>query len=277
MIIKKIWIFSLLFTCMCNGIYAQMDCWNPSQKDSKLSLQLYGGGDLVFNNISLKNDNVAFTELLEARDSSASMIGSIKYGALIKYKITNALYVKAGIELNTIHEKFEFESNEETTDIIPDQVTSFSIDAANDTTFVYGDLPVTTITSTEWNINNSYKMLSIPVIIGYKLIDSEKFELNIETGILQNLTFDFEGYILDDTISPIGTDNTEIAVNNLHKTRLPTTLFLGTEAILHINEKLGFLFGMSNHTPLGTLTSNSNPLNQQNYHFGAKVGIEIRL
>lgn len=234
------------------GVYplvAQIECWDPAMRtrDSKLSVQLYGGTDYMLS--SLSESSIAETGYLQSRENSITSLPGFKMGGLLKFNITDRFYAKAGIEYNQLRERFDYIEEE----IIP----------------MPTEVIVNTIT---YRLYNEYKTMGIPILLGYSLVYSPSFELNLDLGIIANLQFDFDGGILE----PSDMVNRDGA--GYYRNTIGISTVANIEFLKKFSEKFGLFLNLGSKYTFNEINLlPTNPIDQKLVLFGSAVGVQFKI
>lgn len=267
-IVRILFVFLVSGLCLCQS-FSQVECWDPSHKGglSKLSFQVYGGGDYDISNLTNSTGEV---DLLDARNTSTSYIGAYKIGGLLKYHITPQLYAKAGLEYKDSNERFDYELQQENVVTTPGQVIGMQVNADGSTTPILGDLTSIDITMETYEHYNKFTSYSIPVLLGYILMQNSALSLAVEGGISQNISFSYDGTILDSNLMPV--EN----ANQYYKNSIGLGLLAGLELGFNLSKKSRFIFAVHGKSPLNTINDTSiNQIDEKIRAVGALAGIEF--
>lgn len=267
-IIRTVFI-SFAFTLNLGEAISQVDCWDPSKSSgpSKISIQLYGGSD--YDMSSLSTNETEPNQYLSERNMSTSFIGSYKIGGLLKYHATPRLYIKAGLEFKDSNERFNYQLEQENMVTTPNQPIGMQVDASGNVTTILGDLVSIEITTETYEHYNDFKSYSIPILVGYSILDKDKLSIAVEGGISQNISFAYDGTILDSNLIPV--EN----ASNYYKNSIGLGLLAGIELGYTLSEKTSFILGVHGKSPLSAINDRSiNQIDEKLTAIGALVGIE---
>lgn len=176
----------------------EVECYDYNKKKGIFSVELYGLVDYVYNRLSTSEEMEPY--LLERKKSQTQLEG-YRSGLRFKYSLPSGLYLKSGIEAGVIRERFRVSVFEERMEILPNQLLEI-IEQGDSTIYIYGNKEVTIESEKRWRVENSYRSLGVPVLLGYEFQVGKMF-LGIEGGAIYNLKYDFKGYLLDNDTGPI--------------------------------------------------------------------------
>lgn len=262
----------LVSTLSLSQVISQVECWDPSKGGgdgvlSKLSIQLYGGSDYDISTLSTNATEPS--QYLDERNMSTSFIGAYKIGGLLKYQATSKLYIKAGLEFKDSNERFDYQFEQETLVTTPNQPIGMQVDANGNVTPILGDLVSTEITTETYEHYNDFKSYSIPILVGYVLIDKSKMSIAAEGGISQNISYGYDGTILDSNLVPV--ENAD----NYYKNSIGLGLLAGVELGLALSEKVKFVLALHGKSPLNRINDRSiNQIDEKISAIGALAGFE---
>ena len=243
----------------------KVECYSYSKKPAMISIETYGIVDFVLPSMSAESD---VENYLSERKESQTQLEGYRAGLRLKYKLPNSIYIKAGMEYGHLRERFSKETSSTITEILPDQL--LEIIEKNDTTiYIYGDAPVTTISTKKWRVNNSYKTLGVPVLIGYDY-HGRKLTYGIELGAIYNFHYCFDGYLLNNASEPE-------PVKDYFKSSINTSITGGVTLNYFLNKHFDFFIQSSFLHNLNNINSTTNLVNQKNTRIGVGAGISYKL
>ena len=246
-----------------------IECYRYGPRTFHTSILGYGTVDYYLKNMQGNED---ISSYVSDRKSSQSYQISNRAGVQIKFAHKRGIYFKTGIEFGVVRERFSYEIRDTFTEILPDQLISIDVDANGDSTYVYGNAPVTTISQKTWRTNNKYETIGIPLIVGYQTTDSKKnFNFGFEIGTIYDFSHKFTGHLLDSSSYP--TD-----ANAFFNTSNKFNLTGGANVTYKLNEKINSYLMISFRQNLKSINDNSvNIINQKNTVFGIGLGFEFNL
>lgn len=241
-------------------------CYDHSNSQLELSVIAYGSVDYVFNRFSADQDQLTYRE---ERDATQTQLEGYRTGLQLKLLTTVGFYAKGGIELGIIHERFDTEITETTTEIRPNQLLDV-IEGPDTTIFIFGDAPFTINRSTTYEIFNSYRTLGIPFSLGYQVATRDYF-YGFEVGGIYDFTYNFSGTLLDTSLQPNSNLRDYFINSNL------TSLTGGFHVGYKWKERISLMASCSFKHNLANINNGDNTLNQSNTRIGLGLGLEYQL
>lgn len=248
---------------------AQIDCWDPGKKTRNtefgVSLQVFGGGDFVQSALSTTDTEMGF---LNARENSSTFLGAYKTGAMLKVHFFPRIFVKGGVEYKNITERFDFEESEEITDI-QEQVVSIEVDEDGNETEILGNVLVSTLLTTTYEIFNTFEANDMVIMLGYKLVSSPRFDVNLEGGITYNFNLKHDGLNIESDLQPKRVD-TSYYVDNTGLGYIG-----GIDAGMLIGSRLRLYVALQGKIIPGSIAHELNPITQKLSFGGGALGLEF--
>jgi hypothetical protein len=255
---------------ICFSWNKSIECYSYKPKNFHFSILGYTTADYYRKSMSQFPDIEPQTNYLENRKNTQRAQISNRSGLLLKMMHKKGLYVKVGIEAGFLRERFSHQTRDTVTQIIPDQLINIDVDMNGDTTFTYGNAPVTTISSKNWRVNNSHRTIGIPLLIGYEK-KMKRFDLGVEIGALYNFHRSFEGWLLGPPEDPSDARDYFTSSNDLNFTG-------GINLGFQINTRFKLLGLASFRQNLNTINNESvNDISQKNTIFGLGIGLEFKI
>lgn len=244
----------------------KVECYDHRKKVHPFYLEVYSSVDFIKNWLSA-NDNEELSYLNE-RKATQTQLQGYRAGLRLKYLTRSGLYLKTGIELGAIRERFDRSETTEKTEILPNQLLE-TITQADTTIYIYGDAPVTIIETTSWKVWNTYKTVGIPLLLGYQT-ELKKFNLGIEFGAIYNMLYSFEGMLLDETLAPTMDPD-------FFKDKINTSLTGGLSLGYKLNSRYTAMAYTSFKHNMSDINNQYNPISQSNSKIGLGLGLEVKL
>lgn len=244
----------------------KIECFDHRKKVDPFYLEAYTSVDVIKNRFT-SHDNGDLNYLNE-RKATLTQLEGYRAGIRLKYLTRNGIYLKTGLELGAIRERFNKSEKTEREEIWPNQLLE-TITQSDTTILIYGDKAVTVIEEKNWKVWNTYKTLGIPLLVGYQS-DFGKFTLGLEMGAIYNLLYDFEGMLLDDSYTPAMDPE-------YFRSQINTSLTGGIAIGYSLSDKYKLQALTSFKHNLSTISSQYNPLQQSNSKIGLGLGIEMKL
>jgi len=249
--------------------------WKPAFDESKnrFSIGIYGGANFTKRTLAAKNEGANI--LLQNRETYETPLETSQLGFNFSYKILNKekynLEISTGLQLTSIAERYR---NFSTTTIDnPDGsfgVAFLSYGLGDEPIEIMGFVGSTTTTEYKKEIFNTYRMIDIPILIGYNRSFGKKWQAGIQAGIFANLSLKTEGIIPDANFHDVILVNDEFDV---FKSNVGLSYHLG----LNVKRKLSEHWDL-NISPgvryFGNDFSNANyGVSQKYVLFGGNVGV----
>ncbi len=245
-----------------------IECYDHTGR--KFHSFLVGFTSLDYYNKSMQLETQMETDYLSERKRTQNYQLSNRSGLQFKLLHKKGFYVKAGAELGLMREKFRHETRDTTTEILPNQLLNIDINSNGDTTYTYGNAPVTTISTLRWNVNNKLITIGIPVSVGYQK-QLSGFQLAFEAGVLYNINHSFSGWLMGPTNDPVDARNYFIKNNDLNLTG-------GVNLIYELSPRFnGFLLASFKRNLNSINQVSENFVDQKNTTFGVGIGIEMKI
>ena len=250
-----------------------VECYDYSPKKFHFSILAYTTADYYHKSLKrnfLPGETDPDGNYVDNRRSTQKVQISNRSGLLLKLMHKKGAYIKVGIEAGFLRERFAHTTRDTITEIIPDQLINIDIDMNGDTTFTYGNAPVTTISSKNWKVNNSHRTIGIPVLIGFtkKL---RRFDLGMEIGGIYNFNRSFEGWLLGPPENPSDAKDYFTSSNDINITG-------GVNLSYKLNNRFNLVGLASFRRDLNTISNEQiNGANQKNTIFGVGIGLEFKI
>ncbi|MDX2302287.1 MAG: hypothetical protein NW226_05770 [Microscillaceae bacterium] len=179
-------------------------------------------GGLSYAQKTMQAKTEAFNDLLRLRKSSESNLETTHLGFQLLLRHRSGWEFRTGAEQTRIVERFDYQNiNTEVENILG--IKAYRIGLDNDTTAIYGQVPLTRTTSIQKRIYNSYELIDIPLILGYSK-NLGKLNIGLQAGLILNLSLQTRGQVLSDSLSII---NLQAEQSNLYKPQVGLGYYLG--------------------------------------------------
>ena len=163
------------------------------KKAGQLSLEIYTGVFAINRTLQDTDGNFPLGNIKEENETTLEMIS---IGSQLQYKWANNLYAKAGLEIQSINERYKHQSTTIDTITTENQPTTYFVSSANDTTVHATGMGQSVRQLDEhWTFYNNHRLLTIPLSIGY-LKENNKWAYSIEGTLLTSIYNKFNGTTL---------------------------------------------------------------------------------
>ena len=249
------------------SVMSTTECPTFGNKKKTILAEVYTTLDYILQNYSASSPDSE--NYLEERKATQSYRPSYTLGAQLKYLFDNGLFIKAGLEYSNARERFRYRQETITTEILPNQIIGIHIDQfTGDSTIILGNAPVTTIEPTNWRVKNSYRSMGVPIFVGYQMTNGPWF-YSAEIGIVYNFKFDFNGFLLDENLTPTKVDNYFVSKTNIN-------YGLGLTAGYALNDYLSLLVKAHGRIQSTDINTANNLVTQRFNTIGMGVGLEYK-
>lgn len=204
--------------------------------DFRFWTSIYGGASFI--NCSLSAKNGSANVLLQNRNQYESPLEASHYGISLGVEYKDKFRFLSGIQQTVIAERFKFNETLTAVDsIIGVQV--LRINFAGDTIPIMGDIPRTTTNKNQIKVYNTYKMIDIPVTIGYHYTFKEKWNVGVQAGVLVNISLKTKGGIPDEMLQEV---NIETNQSNIFKSKVGLSYHVGLSVGRSFSDKIELNF-----------------------------------
>jgi len=200
-------------------------------KKGRFTIDLYTGAFAV--NRSISNKEIVIP-ILEKKIMDETPLEMLAFGSQLQYKWPNNFYVTAGLEFQSINEKYKHQQSTIIDTITKENVpTVYQVSADRDTSvYMMGNGQFAVSLDENFTFYNNHKLFTIPLSIGYTL-QKKKWSYSLETTFLPTIYNQFTGTTvdLDGSLSP-------------NPSYLSTTMKLGYRLSASIERNVGENLGL---------------------------------
>lgn len=164
-----------------------------SRKYHEFSVGTYAGYSIFDRTLSAKNDSTTTTDLLRQRREEETLLETMTYGLDVKYKLKSGFGIAVGGQFTQITERFNRLQTLTETDSI-EGIKIITVLPNGDTTRILGQVPITRTTRSEKEYFNRYRLLDIPLTVGYEG-GRDGWTFGATAGVLVNLSLTTRGQI----------------------------------------------------------------------------------
>ena len=241
-------------------------------RESGLYFDLLYSHDMPMRSFELKTQEL--NDYIDARNNTESTLYSFSASLRISYISSSGLGVKTGLNYSQINEKFVY--------LDPDASlirTIITID-----TLIVGGVPtVVSDTSTiripgslDITTFNRYRFFDIPILATYEAPLNDKFYYAVNAGALINLAFSQKGRFLDPSEMPVWFTRGRPDRFDAFTSSAGLSLFGSLGLHYHLNDHLDIILEPNFRFYLGSLTTETYPLEQKWFTFGLSHGIRYK-
>ena len=234
------------------------------------SLGLMGGLGSAPNTLSTKNDTL-INPLLQIRRETESSLETSQFGIAFALRHKSGLHFSSGLQQTTFVEKVAFDNTitevKEIEGIIEIRVTT-----TGDSIPVFGIIPETTVNTIEKRHYVRYKLLEVPLIIGWQTKDKNNtgWNFGVEAGIVPNLTLKTTGRIFDEEYQSIDIGTNQEAY---FKKNIGLSYHLGFSVRRMLGENIELSFKPTVRFFPKDFSSDSNDISQKYNLVSGQLGV----
>ena len=233
------------------------------------SIKLQSGLSFVSRQLRAKSE--ATQTLLQLRENTESILEAHHYGIQLVTTHQSGFSLNFGINQTTIAERFDYLK------IISDTSTITGVkiiytELSGELTDIYDTIPLISTTTITKKIYNSYKLLDLPILLGYSR-KWKNWQIGASAGVFVNLSLQTEGKIMNglDEIIQIETQTTPI-----YKSKLGLAYYLGFSLEREISPNIQVSISSFVKKYTTDFTNKSYGLSQQYTLFGGTVGLSYQ-
>lgn len=199
---------------------------------------------------------------VSARKANEKVGAAYTFQLRAGYKINPILSLRTGISFSQINEKLDFNKYTESTQIVDRQETGYILDPINgpqQITYTVRDT-LHTSNSLNFNSNNRYTFIDIPVLMSYQFYGSNNWNFGVSGGPVFNLAFRQSGQILaPSTLDVISLNGS----SNPFKGYAGINLMLNLNASYKLNKHFDLVFEPGMRFGVSSLTTSPNGMSQK--------------
>lgn len=225
--------------------------------------------DVTFKTVT---NNSATQDFLNRKDSSEKMKIGYSAGFRIVKPLSDNFSIKTGLQYTQANEQFTYRTENEikTTTVI----TVRNITLANGSIVTVSDTSILQQIGYKTNsVNNSYKTIDVPVLLGYEF-GNEDWRFGINTGVLFNITTWNKGVTLDSSLLPQSFSKES---NLIYKNNIGLGLYAGFSFTKRINYNTLVFAEPYIRYNLSNMTTASSTFNQRFTVGGLALGVRFNL
>lgn len=246
----------------------KIDCPVFGKKSPGLYFDIYWNSEFAMRSLDAKN--IEFEEYKAQRNDSESSLYSYSLGARFIYLSPKNWFLKAGLNYTQINEKFQFAGAETIRFEIQEVVDPVTGEVTRDT------LSITPGRET-LKIFNKYRMVDIPILVGYEKALSKDFSLTVSGGIHFNIIFRQKGRMISHTTGQPAIFTSSEKEIEAFKTNMGVSLALSGGILYHWKPRIDLFAEPVFRYYLKSATISTYPLEQNYLNVGLSLGARFRL
>lgn len=248
---------------------------SPRENKKRFSIGVYSGANFTHRTLGDKSENG--NTLLEIRDKYETPLETSQVGINFSIKIFNKekynIEISTGLQLTSIAERYKNYSTTTTDgEIFGVQYLSYGL--GTDPVEIMGWVAQTKTTEYKKEIFNTYRMIDIPILIGYNRSFGEKWQVGVQAGIFANLSLKAEGIIPNENLADL-----VLAPDGdgaIFKTNVGLSYHLGLNFKRKLSEHWELNISPAVRYFGNDFTNENYGLSQKYVLFGGNVGVNYR-
>lgn len=242
------------------------DCYDFSLRSWLWTLDAYAGFNYAGKSLAWKTTSTSHEDYIRNRESTESYLEAFDAGISFSAIHRKGLLAGVGVNYSQINEKFNY-FEVKTESRFDSVVIRIEIDSAGRADTIKDWRQVTVQTASEILTYNSYRMVDIPLFVGYQFYKGD-WTFEFQGGVMVNLLMKKKGEILDPALNVV-----EVTDNDLvFKDRIGLSAFGSFKAIYPLTTRLGVYAEPHFRVNLKSITTDAYPLEQRYNQFGLHVG-----
>lgn len=219
------------------------------------------------NNRSLENNGDTTGSLIALRQQSERNLETIsgEVSAFLKHR--SGVYGRLGLSYTQIAERLDIQSSRIENDTI-EGLEQIVINVGGDTTFVFGQVPITRTILYQKRTYNYYRLLDIPIGLGYEWKNGP-WSIGVEGGAILNVRLSSEGEIR-------ASSDAIVALDSISRTNLDLSYYLSLRASYEFRPNWSITLAPTFRYIPQAFTREEYPLEQRYNLLGGKLGIQYR-
>ena len=162
-------------------------------KYSNFALGAYAGYSIISRDLSSTVDSLPAPEVLNLRRESEKLLEAQSYGLNAAFTHRSGFSLSVGGQYTLLTERYDNNKTEMRIDST-EGVVQRIVDLNGDTTDIIGMIPQKTTITFEKQIYNRYRLLDIPVLIGYEG-GRDAWKFGVQAGVIANLSLTTSGQV----------------------------------------------------------------------------------
>ena len=246
------------------------DCW--TYKKANWFLLLETGIGYADRQLEPINGDSLYTTLAERRNNTETQLETTQAGLFLSRINKKGIEISAGVNYTQINERFNYENVQVNVEY-EYGIEAFVMNNNNGVDTIYGLIPTEKITTQRIIHFNKYRLVDIPLIIGYhRPLTNSKGSLGIRAGVFTNVLLQTEGKILGSGITDMNTVESDV-----YKSRIGFSYYLGLSLNYPINNRLSLSVVPSMRYFPDRFTNDNYALKQTYQLYSLKGGLRYQL
>lgn len=247
----------------------------PSLKKNRFSIGIYGGVNYTHRTLAEKGEETSL--LLRNRETYETPLETSQVGINFSYKILNEekynLEITTGLQLTSIAERYKIykTTSDSTSSVFGVQYLSYGL--GTEPIEIMGWVNRTKTIEYKKEIFNTYRMIDIPILIGYNRSLGKKWEVGIQGGIFANLSLQTEGIIPNSYLNDIDIASEEF---NIFKSKVGLSYYLGLSVRRELTKRWELNISPSVRYFGNDFSNDNYGLSQKYMLFGGNVGVRYK-
>jgi len=209
--------------------------------------------------------------LLGLRNRDERTLEGLHANLFVSTNLQSGFFIKTGVSYTQFTELYSNFNTVETT-VIQEGVQKRVINLNGDTTDVIGPIEVIQTTTFRKKYYNTYRMIDIPVIVGYQHKYNEDWSTDFSLGVFTNLVFKSKGKIPS---SP--TTDLDLSEANIFKPRFGYSVHFGLGISRQLSENLSLRLNPNFRYYPKNMMQERYGLEQRYVLFGVNLGLKMDL
>ena len=246
-----------------------LDCYDFRSWSLAWSVDAYTGFHYAGKSLS-DNNGGEVNDYIQARENTESYLEAFDAGLTVNVMHRKGYLASVGVNYSQINEKFNFFTVTSTTrfDSVPIRI---NIDSAGMADTIKAWRPITVQSTEERLTYNSYRMVDIPIALGYHFFNG-KWSYEVRAGVMFNLLFQQKGEILNDQLIA-----TNIESGDIFRSQVGLSVFGGVKILYPVNKRFSAFVEPVGRFNLKPVTVDSYALSQRYNQFGVRLGARLHL
>lgn len=243
------------------------DCYDFTERWWAWGLDIYGGLHYTHKSLTGNSDNGELDAYIDARKDTESALEAYEFGVALNLMHRRGFVASVGINYSQINEEFNYLRERRET-MFDSVVVRINIDSSGRVDSIRDWRPVTVQYTEEVLTYNSFRMVDIPVGLGYQFANGNMI-FEIQAGLMFNLAFIKEGEILSSSLDVMEINDATF------KTQVGLSGWLGVKALYPVSRRWSIYAEPIARINFVPVTVDSYNLTQRYNRFGMRLGARM--